>query len=328
MSSTKNKVPANNNNNNAIKSISTCKTYDTKNRTQTLENISLNKQNQMKSATAIKLDQIKVPIEEKNHIQTSVALISEINAASNNNSNNTESHFDEEEDEEDEDFEEEQEEIEIKELNKLNNKKCSSQINFSANCNCSIYLNSGDMSKSNSPLSEEHANVKMENGETPGHQPEIDTVESNVDQANNSAMFTVEKASSSLKLKEQKDMVTKCESANPVSSTKELGQPLAISAKCKRRANTDTGEGDNDDTNGTNDSAANDSFSIKYLKKKSRFNLGRKHKSSRKKREKASAKRERKATKTLAIVLGELGPSVSALGIFLQAAIATWSCMH
>ncbi|CAN7987244.1 unnamed protein product, partial [Ixodes hexagonus] len=39
-------------------------------------------------------------------------------------------------------------------------------------------------------------------------------------------------------------------------------------------------------------------------KKKSRFNLGRKHKSSRKKREKASAKRERKATKTLAIVLG------------------------
>jgi hypothetical protein len=39
-------------------------------------------------------------------------------------------------------------------------------------------------------------------------------------------------------------------------------------------------------------------------KKKSRFNLGRKHKSTRKKREKASAKRERKATKTLAIVLG------------------------
>ncbi|XP_013773602.1 dopamine D2-like receptor [Limulus polyphemus] len=39
-------------------------------------------------------------------------------------------------------------------------------------------------------------------------------------------------------------------------------------------------------------------------KKKSRFNLGRKHKSSRKKREKAYAKRERKATKTLAIVLG------------------------
>ena len=40
-------------------------------------------------------------------------------------------------------------------------------------------------------------------------------------------------------------------------------------------------------------------------KKKARFNLGRKHKSSRKKREKASAKRERKATKTLAIVLGK-----------------------
>ena len=39
-------------------------------------------------------------------------------------------------------------------------------------------------------------------------------------------------------------------------------------------------------------------------KKKSRFNLGRKTKSTRKKREKASAKRERKATKTLAIVLG------------------------
>lgn len=43
-------------------------------------------------------------------------------------------------------------------------------------------------------------------------------------------------------------------------------------------------------------------------KKRSRFNLGRKHKSSKKKRvgrEKASAKRERKATKTLAIVLGK-----------------------
>lgn len=44
---------------------------------------------------------------------------------------------------------------------------------------------------------------------------------------------------------------------------------------------------------------------VRQAKKKSRFNLGRKHKSSRKKREKASAKRERKATKTLAIVLGE-----------------------
>ncbi|RWS07412.1 dopamine D2-like receptor, partial [Dinothrombium tinctorium] len=39
-------------------------------------------------------------------------------------------------------------------------------------------------------------------------------------------------------------------------------------------------------------------------KKKSRFNLRRKQKSSRKRREIASAKRERKATKTLAIVLG------------------------
>ncbi|XP_076350413.1 dopamine D2-like receptor [Tachypleus tridentatus] len=43
---------------------------------------------------------------------------------------------------------------------------------------------------------------------------------------------------------------------------------------------------------------------INEPKKKSRFNLGRKHKSSRRKREKAYAKRERKATKTLAIVLG------------------------
>lgn len=45
------------------------------------------------------------------------------------------------------------------------------------------------------------------------------------------------------------------------------------------------------------------SLRLPYIKK-SRFNLGKKHKSSRKKREKASAKRERKATKTLAIVLG------------------------
>ncbi|KAG8180271.1 hypothetical protein JTE90_013524 [Oedothorax gibbosus] len=37
---------------------------------------------------------------------------------------------------------------------------------------------------------------------------------------------------------------------------------------------------------------------------KSRFNLVKRHKSSRKKRERASAKKERKATKTLAIVLG------------------------
>ncbi|KAI1285973.1 Dopamine D2-like receptor [Halotydeus destructor] len=39
-------------------------------------------------------------------------------------------------------------------------------------------------------------------------------------------------------------------------------------------------------------------------KKRSRFNLGRKHKSSKKKREKLCNRRERKATKTLAIVLG------------------------
>ena len=45
--------------------------------------------------------------------------------------------------------------------------------------------------------------------------------------------------------------------------------------------------------------------------KKSRFNLGRKNKSTRKKREKASAKRERKATKTLAIVLGIVSYSPS-----------------
>lgn len=38
----------------------------------------------------------------------------------------------------------------------------------------------------------------------------------------------------------------------------------------------------------------------------SRFTLGKVHKASRKKREKSSAKRERKATKTLAIVLGKL----------------------
>lgn len=59
---------------------------------------------------------------------------------------------------------------------------------------------------------------------------------------------------------------------------------------------------DNGDQSGSNETAI--VGGSKYSKKKSRFNLGRKHKSSRKKREKASAKRERKATKTLAIVLG------------------------
>lgn len=44
----------------------------------------------------------------------------------------------------------------------------------------------------------------------------------------------------------------------------------------------------------------------KSPKKKSRFMFGRKPKSRQKRREKASARRERKATKTLAIVLGEL----------------------
>ncbi|KAI2800078.1 hypothetical protein BLOT_012293 [Blomia tropicalis] len=58
---------------------------------------------------------------------------------------------------------------------------------------------------------------------------------------------------------------------------------------------------DNGDQSGSNETAI--VGGSKYSKKKSRFNLGRKHKSSRKKREKASAKRERKATKTLAIVL-------------------------
>ena len=57
------------------------------------------------------------------------------------------------------------------------------------------------------------------------------------------------------------------------------------------------------DNNAKNSSNIDDDYSTK---KKSRFNLGRKHKSSRKKREKVSARRERKATKTLAIVLGKL----------------------
>ncbi|XP_022236168.1 dopamine D2-like receptor, partial [Limulus polyphemus] len=51
--------------------------------------------------------------------------------------------------------------------------------------------------------------------------------------------------------------------------------------------------------------SSNDSMTyLNVTKKNSRFNLGRKHKSSSNKREKAYAKRERKATKTLAIVLG------------------------
>lgn len=50
--------------------------------------------------------------------------------------------------------------------------------------------------------------------------------------------------------------------------------------------------------------SAETNSSLNKGKKLSRFNLGRKHKSSQKKREKASVKKERKATKTLAIVLG------------------------
>nr|XP_046920467.1 dopamine D2-like receptor [Dermatophagoides farinae] len=56
--------------------------------------------------------------------------------------------------------------------------------------------------------------------------------------------------------------------------------------------------------NNNNNNSSNIIDDDGYPKKKSRFNLGRKHKSSRKKREKVSARRERKATKTLAIVLG------------------------
>ncbi len=87
--STKGKPSSNNasvsKNNVAIKGA------DGRNHTQGLENVPSGKQGTQGKGNAIKMEQIKVPIESRNHIQTSVALISEINIATaeNNNSNNT-----------------------------------------------------------------------------------------------------------------------------------------------------------------------------------------------------------------------------------------------
>lgn len=326
MDSTKSKAAnANNSMNNSNKSMSLCKQFEGKNRNQTLENISLSKQIQMKSASAIKLEQIKVPIVDKgNHIQTSVAVISEVNIVAsneNNNSNNTESHFDEEDEEDDEDLEEEQEEIEIKELK---NRCSTTQINFNSNCNCSIYpANQNEDATATKEAKEDYVHISV---------PESVLVEKGKEvesggEVNDSGMFTVEKASSSLKLKEETTTTgqTNQQSNGAGTGTSGSGDALgggggdsgspsdSTSEKCKTRNASFPvvvagGVGDECAKNSETATNENDSFSIKYLKKKSRFNLGRKHKSSRKKREKASAKRERKATKTLAIVLGKSSP--------------------
>ena len=56
----------------------------------------------------------------------------------------------------------------------------------------------------------------------------------------------------------------------------------------------------------------------------SRFTICKVHKASRKKREKSSAKRERKATKTLAIVLGKFFP----LSLFCYLMFSTFTCSN
>ncbi|KAH9389655.1 G-protein coupled receptor, partial [Tyrophagus putrescentiae] len=129
------------NNANVSKNNVAIKGADGRNHMQSLENAPPGKQGTQGKSNAIKMEQIKVPIENRNHIQTSVALISEINIATaeNNNSNNTESHLEDEEEEDEEDLEE-GEEIEIKQLNN----RCSSQFNSDGTCNCSIYANASD----------------------------------------------------------------------------------------------------------------------------------------------------------------------------------------
>lgn len=305
------------------------------------ENISPSKQLLAKSANhqAIKLEQMKVPCEVRNHTQTSVALICEINIANaeNNNSNNTESHLEDDEEEDEEDLEE-GDEIEIKQLNN----RCSSQFNSDAACNCSIYANANNdklnNANSDSDLVPPNVEICQHRSCQEARQDAVVAIEGEGVSvlgagcghlATATTMFIVENASTSLKLQHSSaNNLSACQNgadqfnqhqtcsrdgASPSASTS-----LTVGGSCGEHRDrlTIRADGNNNGTskrpsaepiNDNGSGALNESGLVasKYSKKKSRFNLGRKHKSSRKKREKASAKRERKATKTLAIVLGE-----------------------
>lgn len=316
------------------------------------ENVLPNKQIQLKSSNAIKLEQIKGPIDGQNHNRTSVALISEINIApvENNANNNTENHLDDEEEEDEEDLEE-CEEIEIQQLNN----RCSSQFNSDVTCNCSIYANAADklnnanfgttasIPSTGPPLQPtcQHRSCQKARQEVVG---DIEP-EDRDHLFSKTTMFIVENASTSLKLQHLSAKKDSVQHFSKGSNGTELNLQLqkrssgdAPDGVCSPSGSTSaTGpesrhrspkDNSNNDENGEANNKAfcnsvnhvtaiaageenastehNESGSVvKYSKKKSRFNLGRKHKSSRKKREKASAKRERKATKTLAIVLGK-----------------------
>lgn len=355
---------------------------------QTLENVPSVKTMVQGKSNAIKMEQIKVPIESKNHIQTSVALISEINIATteNNNSNNTESHLEDEEEEDEEDLEE-GEEIEIKQLN--NNRRSSQFNSLDGTCNCSIYgnasdkLNNANLQGANAvPLKAaicQHRLCQKANQDAvvdiePGREKAVNGGDGHLV----TTMFIVENASTSFKLQHsstnnslshcahrhtetelnqhhssiadvQDSLSNGSGKHSPSASTSATGrdsaeqqlkahQPAAgtvAEGACKNGTNCRPPNGGqtlvnhattpsttmmmssttivkqavggpvHDNGNGQQQ-PHNESLVTKCSsKKKSRFNLGRKHKSSRKKREKASAKRERKATKTLAIVLGK-----------------------
>lgn len=367
---------------------------------QTLESVPSGKTMMIQGkSNAIKMEQIKVPIESKNHIQTSVALISEINIATteNNNSNNTESHLEDEEEEDEEDLEE-GEEIEIKQLN---NNRGSSQFNsLDGTCNCSIYgnatdkLNNANLQGANAvPLK---AAICQHRLCQKASQDAVVDIEPDREKAVNggeghlaTTMFIVENAFTSFKLQHSNtsnslshcakrhietefnqqppqehqssiadvhdSLSTGSGKHSPSASTSATGRDSAeqeqlkavhqpagaavAEGSCKNGTNCRPSDGGQpvqlqnhattptttimsvatiakqqslgqtlqDNGNGQQQQQQNESSLVTKCssKKKSRFNLGRKHKSSRKKREKASAKRERKATKTLAIVLGK-----------------------
>lgn len=397
--SQKGKPSSNNNANVSKNNVATIKAANM----QTLENVQAAKTIALGKSNAIKMEQIKVPIESKNHIQTSVAVISEINIATteNNNSNNTESHLEDEEEEDEEDLEE-GEEIEIKQLN--NNRRSSQFNSLDGTCNCSIYgnasdkLNNANLQGANAlPLKAaicQHRLCQKANQDAvvdiePGREKAVNGGEGHLA----TTMFIVENASTSFKLQHsgtsnslssrhterefnQEPTLQQHQSSiadvhdslstgsgkhSPSASTSATGrdsaeqqqiahQPPAVASvaegSCKNGTNcrppnggqilqlanhattptttilsTTTiavkqSVGQTLQDNGNGQQAHNESSLVTKCssKKKSRFNLGRKHKSSRKKREKASAKRERKATKTLAIVLGKYAKDAEMAG--------------
>ncbi|KAI2801949.1 G-protein coupled receptor, partial [Blomia tropicalis] len=310
---------------------------------------------QTKNVNAIKNEhQHRTSNETRNHMQTTVALISDMNATvgttDNHNSNNTESHLEDEDEEDEEDVDDveegdEPDEIEEIEIKPLKN-SCSTQLNNSdPKCNCSMpYANGqnvnvnakvGHNGCSNVTSPQTNKETMFNGNDKLQPQPTSANESSNEGESSNRQYGTTTTAATTTAEHQSRDSTTTQSGSTLVigGSQGDSGGSNPSNDSCQVIDIANNGNGttarlpiadvngetanasamataatvvnnDNGDQSGSNETAI--VGGSKYSKKKSRFNLGRKHKSSRKKREKASAKRERKATKTLAIVLGKL----------------------